>query len=137
MFFGIEILGHVAELYERRRRQQEEDRRYTVKDLEEDWEFKIVRAYIGTFRNPKMLQRLIDEEARAGWEMLELFDDSRIRFKRRRSAQANDALLPSSVNPYRTTFRTASPAMTLAWVVLLGVIVGLFVCVVIFVMLGS
>lgn len=136
MFFWIEILGHVVELYEKRRRQQEEDRRYAVNDLEAGWEFKIVRTYIGTFRNPKMLQKLVDEEARAGWELLELFDDSRVRFKRRRSEKAKDVLLPPGINPYRTIFRMASPSMTVAWVILIGIVVGLFACTMIYVMTG-
>lgn len=46
------------------------------------WEFKIVRANRNLFRNPAVLQCLCDEEAEAGWIMLEKLDDRRIRFKR-------------------------------------------------------
>lgn len=137
MPLGLEILGQVAEAYERRRREQEESRKYTMRELEQGWEFKIVRAYIGTFRNPKTLQKLVDEEARAGCELLELFDDSRVRFKRRRSEKAKAVLLPSGVDPYRATFRTASPAMTAARVILIGTIVGLSTCMMFYVMTGS
>ncbi len=46
------------------------------------WEFKIVRANRNLFRDPAVLQSLCDEEAEAGWIMLEKFDDCRVRFKR-------------------------------------------------------
>lgn len=46
------------------------------------WEFKIVRANCNLFRDPAVLQSLCEEEAEAGWIMLEKFDDCRVRFKR-------------------------------------------------------
>ncbi|MBN1313741.1 MAG: hypothetical protein JXB30_20220 [Anaerolineae bacterium] len=116
---------------------QGEDRKYSLKELEEDWEFKVVQAYTGTFRNPNLLQRLIDEEACVGWEMLEVLDDSMVRFKRRRSDRAQNASLPPGVNPYRTTFRTLSPAMTVAWLILGGALLGLLACTIMYVMSGA
>lgn len=94
----------------RRRRmlaEEEEDMaRYTQDDLNNDWEFKIVRSGSGAFRKPEVLKKLIEEEARAGWVMLEKFDDRRIRFKRSRNARSRDALLPPDVDPYRTRYGT-------------------------------
>lgn len=46
------------------------------------WEFKIVRASHDLFRDQAMLQQLCQEEARAGWILLEKLDDRRVRFKR-------------------------------------------------------
>lgn len=46
------------------------------------WEFKIVRANRDLFRDSAVLQKLCQEEAEAGWIMLEKLDDRRIRFKR-------------------------------------------------------
>lgn len=46
------------------------------------WEYKIVRASRDVFRNPAFLQRIREEEAEAGWILLEKLDDRRIRFKR-------------------------------------------------------
>lgn len=46
------------------------------------WEFKIVRASSDLFREQAVLQQLCQEEARAGWILLEKLDDRRIRFKR-------------------------------------------------------
>ena len=46
------------------------------------WEFKIVRGRGQVFRDPVRLQQLCEEEAEAGWILLEKLDDSRVRFKR-------------------------------------------------------
>ncbi|HEY9649042.1 MAG TPA: hypothetical protein V6C95_00155 [Coleofasciculaceae cyanobacterium] len=46
------------------------------------WEFKIVRANGDLFRDPAVFQRLCQEEALAGWILLEKIDDRRVRFKR-------------------------------------------------------
>jgi hypothetical protein len=75
---------------------------YTEDDLKSNWEFKIVRSETAAFRKPEILNQLIEEESRAGWVMLEKFDDSRVRFKRPRTARAKDAFLPDDVDPYRT-----------------------------------
>jgi len=53
--------------------------------------------------------------------MLEKFDDSRIRFKRRRRAGARDALLSPDVDPYRTRYGAPSAR----YVVLAGVSLAL------------
>jgi len=66
---------------------------YGPKDLAEGWEFKILRSATGGFRNPEWLRSVLAEEQRAGWVLLEKFDDTRIRLKRPASAQANDATL--------------------------------------------
>lgn len=72
------------------------------------WEFKIVRAPSDLFRDFAILKRLCDEEASAGWIMLEKLDDRRIRFKRpiamREVIRAE--LLP--IDPYRTTYGRTS-----------------------------
>ena len=46
------------------------------------WEFKIVRANRNLFRDASVLQQLCEEEAEAGWILLEKLDDHRLRFKR-------------------------------------------------------
>jgi hypothetical protein len=73
---------------------------YKNDDLE-GWEFKIMRSYTGKFKDNKFVQQLCQEEARAGWEMLEKFDDYRIRFKRRVDNRPNDQFL--KIDPYRTS----------------------------------
>jgi len=71
------------------------------KDDLEGWEFKIMRSYTGKFKDNKYIQELCREEARAGWEMLEKFDEYRIRFKRRVDYRHNDQFL--KIDPYRTS----------------------------------
>lgn len=83
------------------RREEEEMTGYKSEDLE-GWEFKIVRAATRKFKDPKALRQVCAEEAEAGWEMLEKFDDQRIRFKRRVERREGDAHLET--DPYRTQF---------------------------------
>jgi hypothetical protein len=92
---------------------------YTSEELNEDWEFKIVRANSAAFRKPEKLQKLLQEEAAAGWTMVEKFDDSRVRFKRPRSAREQDAYLPEGIDPYRTQY--GAPAFLYA-VLVIGVL---------------
>ena len=100
--------------------EEEEDMaRYTQDDLNNDWEFKIVRSDSGAFRKPEVLRTLLDQEARSGWVMLEKFDDSRIRFKRSRSARTRDALLPPGADPYRTQYGISSTRIGLTVVAIM------------------
>jgi hypothetical protein len=85
-------------------REEESMTGYTSGNLGGDWEFKIVRAGTPVFRRRETLEQLIEEEARAGWVMLEKLDDSRIHFKRQRSARTKDTYLPPGVDPYRTHY---------------------------------
>jgi hypothetical protein len=89
----------------RKLREEEENlTTYTPEDLAGDWEFKIVRSTGTPFHRPETLQRLVEEEAAAGWVLVEKFDDSRVRFKRPSSARERDYLLPPEVDPYRTQY---------------------------------
>ena len=96
--------------------------KYTQDDLVDDWEFKIVRSESAAFRKPEVLRKLIEEEARAGWVMLEKFDDRRVRFKRQRSARTRDALLPPGVDAYRTRYGSPSAQYAILATLLLGLV---------------
>lgn len=98
------IAAAAAQKKRRRLRAEEEMATYTVKDLEEDWEFKTVRANTRAFANPATLRQVVEEEARAGWVLLEKFDDSRLRFKRRRGAGPQVPADSSAIDPYRTHY---------------------------------
>jgi hypothetical protein len=78
---------------ERVRKEEEEMTPYTPQDLNEDWEFKILRCVTARFRDPIWLHGILQEEARAGWTMVEKFDDTRVRLKRPARARANHATL--------------------------------------------
>ena len=84
----------------RRKRQEEEEMSpYSKQDLAENWEFKIIRSATSTFKDPQKMKAILDEEARAGWLLVEKFDNQRIRLKRPHSARAADATL--DFDPYR------------------------------------
>lgn len=91
----------VAAARKKRRIQEEEERltSYNKEDLE-GWEFKIVRANTRKFRTTEAVRQLCAEEAKAGWEMIEKFDDYRIRFKRPVSRRNQDS--HAEIDPYRT-----------------------------------
>lgn len=112
---------------ERRRREEEEEMTpYTAEELENNWEFKIVRSGIGEFGNPKTFQALLEQEARAGWVLVEKFDNSRVRFKRPISARQNDRNLPEGVDPYRTDstrIPDESQRRFLLFIILLGILI--------------
>jgi len=101
--YGVHVPVHAAAEQQRKMNEDEEGMtNFSQSDLDNDWEFKIVRSTFGSFRKPHVLQSLIEEEAQAGWEMVEKFDENRVRFKRPRSARMNDGTLPGYVDPYRT-----------------------------------
>jgi hypothetical protein len=114
----------------RRRRlleqEEEEMTTYGPEELSQHWEFKIVRANRPVFRNPRHLRRLCEDEGRAGWTMIEKFDNSRIRFKRPLQARLNDPTLPPGIDPYRVHYGwpPAAFAILLA-MVLLGFVGGI------------
>ncbi len=126
------VTAATAAAAERRRQEllakEEQDMTpYSQADLDGDWEFKIVRANIAVFRKPEALNDLLEDEAQAGWVMLEKLDNSRIRFRRSRSARAGDAFLPNDVDPYRTQC-SAFSARSAGMIILVGILVlGAFV----------
>jgi predicted alpha/beta-hydrolase family hydrolase len=91
---------------------EEEERltAYSPDDLAKGWEFKIVRANTAAFRKSEVMQQVCDEEARTGWELVEKFDDSRLRFKRPTSARNNPS--PTGLDPYRTTYGMSQGKLT-------------------------
>src|SRR5262249_11887368 len=80
--------------------EEEEMTTYQPQDLSGDWEFKILRSLIGSFGTPGKLQKALDQEAKAGWTLVEKFDNRRIRLKRPVSARSGDGAL--GFDPYRT-----------------------------------
>jgi hypothetical protein len=111
------------------RREEEELTPYTPQDIAENWEFKILRSTTGAFRNPDRLRAILEEEARAGWTLVEKFDDSRVRLKRPARARAGDADL--GFDPRRTWVGIKPGVFTL--LVMLGmVVVGLLIAVIIY-----
>src|SRR5580658_1785176 len=100
MSSGAAAAAAAAAAEAERRQEEEEMTKYTDADLQGDWEFKIVRSNLASFRNPVVLQQVCAEEARAGWTLVEKFDNQRLRFKRPIAARAGDAGL--GIDPYRS-----------------------------------
>jgi hypothetical protein len=118
-----------------KRRMNEEEERlttYNKGDLE-GWEFKIIRANTEYFKKFENVKRVCDEEARAGWEMVEKFDNNRIRFKRPIEKRKSDSLL-QGVDPYRTQVGIGTGPMV---AIVLGIIAAVIALAVIGVGLAS
>ena len=103
MNVGAHVAIMVAHAAKRRQEQEEAMVTYKSDDLN-GWEFKIVRSATGKFRKYENVQQVIREEAQAGWEMVEKFDDNRLRFKRRIERRSGDQFL--NQDPYRTNVGT-------------------------------
>lgn len=97
---------------------------YTPEELQQDWEFKILRAQLGEFGNSEKRQDILNEEARAGWQLVEIFDWSRMRLKRPKSAKEHDRELDfdpyRTIAPLRPTALVASVLVILAGVAILS-----------------
>lgn len=109
----------------RRREQKEEEAmtQYSQEDLS-GWEFKIVRSATGRFSNQGAIKQLCTEEARAGWELVEKFDNSRVRFKRRIERRSQDQTL--EFDPYRTNVGIGEGGIALVVIsVIIAVVVAL------------
>ena len=115
---GALIAVHAANEQRRKIEQEEEEMtKYTSEDLDQNWEFKIVRSTYPAFRKPGIFRALLEEESLAGWELVEKLDDRRVRFKRRRETRRRDATLPPGLDPYRTKIGTNTNTI--------GIIVGI------------
>lgn len=105
---------------------------YTSTDLSEGWEFKILRSATGAFRRPDRLRQALDEEARAGWVLVEKFDNQRVRLKRPASARAGDAAL--GFDPYRTSHGLSESRLML---IIVGTVFGTMGLVVVVIVLAT
>jgi len=104
--------------------QEEEEKMTTNNKVDFDgWEFKIVRAGFNKFKNPGIVRKICEEESKAGWEMLEKFDDKRIRFRRHIKNRSNDQFL--DVDPYRTQYGLHEEAIVIIVALVSALIVGL------------
>ncbi len=82
------------------REEEEKLTQYQSNDMD-NWEFKIMRSGLGRFGNPEYLKKTRDEESVSGWEMVEKFDNHRVRFKRKIENRSKDQF--AQIDPYRTS----------------------------------
>src|SRR5262245_21089259 len=89
---------------------------YSAKELVEGWEFKIIRSTRKLFGRREYRERVLAEERRAGWVLVEVFDDGRIRLRRPRPLGGPEQ--HEGYDPFRTILddwmEPASPAQRLA-----------------------
>ena len=91
------------------RQEEEEMTPYSDDDPLTNWEFKIIRSGTGAFGHPDKLRKSLEEEARAGWELVEKFDDNRVRLRRPVAARKDDFAL--DFDPYRTWIGVSESGM--------------------------
>ena len=107
---------------QRRRAEAEEEHMtgYRAEELE-GWEFKIIRTSTRSFADREKMRAILSEEGQAGWELVEKFDDYRVRLKRRTDARSSDSQL--SFDPYRTHVGTHPNVLAIrALVIVAGVL---------------
>ena len=118
---------HVAMEQRRRRLQEEEEKMtpYTPSELNEQWEFKIVRSVTEAFKKPEIFKSIVEEESLAGWDLLEKLDDGRLRFKRPTSARRKDPMLPPGIDPYRTRYGMTEGGLAFRIMMVVVLVMGL------------
>jgi hypothetical protein len=107
-------------LQQRLQHEEEEEVTPTSTDPAAGFEYKIMRSTFGAFKEPPKLRAMLDEEARAGWEMFEKLDDARVRLRRSVACRQRDAELGQ--DPYRTKFG-AGESKVILWVLVVVVAV--------------
>jgi hypothetical protein len=98
---AVAAAAHQQRLRKLQQHEEEDETPYSAEDLMENWEFKIVRCVRPLFDNPAFLESTLREEGRAGWQLVEKFDGTRVRLKRVAGRQPA-ADLPAGYDPYRT-----------------------------------
>jgi hypothetical protein len=109
--------------------EEEELVKYNNEELNNEWEFKIVRSVMGSFKHPHVLEQVIKEESIYGWELIEKFDNARLRFKRKKN---NDfGKITSTVNDQYRSYYGMSPGKFTAIVLLITFgLTGLFILII-------
>ncbi|MEX1198302.1 MAG: DUF4177 domain-containing protein [Pseudohongiellaceae bacterium] len=93
-----------------------------------DLEYKIVQSTTPLFAKREKLEAILSEEAKAGWRLSEKFDNYKLRLQRETSHRDRDDEL--DFDAYRTQVGVSNfVTYTVATVVTLGVVYGIFVAV--------
>ncbi len=103
----------------RRREQEEEEMTVMNTDPSGAIEYKIIRSATGAFKDPARFRAALDEEARAGWELVEKLDNSRARLRRSTECRKRDADLGQ--DPYRTQVGMSETVLAL-WIVVAALV---------------
>ena len=91
-------------------------------------EYKTIQSTTPLFADTKKMQAVLEEEAKAGWRLVEKFDNYKLRLQRDISARANDA--SAGFDVYRTQVGVSNAiTYTIATIATLGVVYLIFVSV--------
>jgi hypothetical protein len=120
---GATAAAHQAA--KQKKQEEEEMTNYSEQELQQDWEFKILRSATGAFSKREKIDQVAAEESVAGWVLVEKFDDNRLRFKRPASAKRNDFNLPPNINPYRTTIGMSEAGLAFTIMGIMALVGGL------------
>jgi hypothetical protein len=87
----------------RRQEQEEEEMTFMNTDPSGAFEYKIIRSATNAFKTPAFFQHTLQEEAQAGWELVEKLDNGRVRLRRSIDWRKKDGdLVQLGQDPYRT-----------------------------------
>ena len=100
---------------QQRREHEEEDMTLMNTDPSGNVEYKIIRSVTGAFKNPAKFRTFLDEEARAGWDLVEKLDNYRARLRRPIECRKRDSELGQ--DPYRTQVGMSETALVL-WILI-------------------
>jgi len=129
---GAAAAAAAAAAARRRQEQEEEEMTFMNTDPSGEFEYKIIRSATGAFKDPAKFRAALDEEARAGWELLEKLDNSRARLRRSTQCRKDDARLGQ--DPYRTQVGTSESAMVIG---ILGVVAGILLLFILLILMLS
>jgi hypothetical protein len=114
--------GAAAAAAAKRRRQREEEEEATFMNTDPTgaFEYKILRSATSAFRNPAFFRAVMEEESRAGWELVEKLDNDRVRLRRLVSWREKDSGLTQ--DPYRIWVGMSQ--LSLALCIVFGILAG-------------
>ena len=113
--------GAAAAAAAKRRQNDEEEIEVTPMNTDSSgqFEYKIIRSVTKAFRTPAFFQQTLQEEAQAGWQLVEKLDDGRVRLRRSIECRSNDTHLTQ--DPYRTNVGMGEVQLVF---VILGSVIG-------------
>ena len=111
----------------RKKMQNNQEEENSMYQDNSEFEYKIVRSLGPIFSNKESFDKIIAEEKENGWEMVEMFDAARVRFRRKKSLR--NSISSSKIDPYRTYIHYQSSVANLiailAFIFIITTIVGL------------
>ncbi len=100
---GVAAAAAAAAAKRRADAEEEKMSGYRPEDLE-GWEFKFLRSGTSAFKKPERLAEALEQESLFGWELVEKFDDARLRLKRGTDERKMD--MSRDGDPYRSWYGT-------------------------------